>query len=208
MRNVNVMAYAALGLIIMALVGALIYLEKSNVKNIQAIQTANSEKIAALEKEKEFESIENVSMENIMQKLGLIMSSSAHNNAEDAFDNFDNETKYCGTEKDFAKTYFKTIEESLSSARAKSQVAYFKSVVSSTLSLVVLCMDKNGFVNSPEKEKSICQGDGDMWPVFSVSEGAQWGGCGFEIDKKAGTFKYCATFGEIKAICTQDGCNF
>ncbi|EKE20459.1 MAG: hypothetical protein ACD_7C00573G0003 [uncultured bacterium] len=197
MKNTNIV-YGFLGLTIVFLLGIIVYLYQDNLK-----------KTAILEKQSAIKPIADIPMENIFKLLETAVREIEGGDSEVVFANLNKETEYCGTAVDFAKVYFKTMEESLESARTKAQVAFFKSTAFSTLPAVIICMDNNSFVNSPKKEESICQGDdSNKWPNFSNLEGAQWGGCDFEIDKKKRTFKYCATFGEIKIVCTQDGCKF
>lgn len=198
MKNLNVVIYGFIGLVIVSLLGATVYLYQDNLK-----------KTAILEKQSPIADLPTGDIFKALEGAAPLISNGKDIGDRDAlFASLNKETEYCGTSVDFAKAYFKAIEESLASARLKAHVASFKSTALSTLSAVILCMDNNSFINPPKEDEIICQGDEEMWPNFSTTEGASWGGCDFEIDKANETFKYCATFGEIKATCTETGCSF
>lgn len=99
---------------------------------------------------------------------------------------------------------------SLNSARDKAQEASFKSTVSSTVPMAILCMEEEQNILPPSEYAKMCtmeDGEEFIWPM--LDETGVWGQL---IDGNAadGTFAYTANLpaSGLTATCTQLGCEF
>lgn len=212
MKNINIVIYGFLGLVIVSLLGVIIYLYQDGAKKIELIKAENNNATEALKKETACLPIINFSMKKAIEKAkSTVYTTEADSNVgilRELSEGMDTTVKYCGTEKEVAESWIAGIEEvTKSSQENSSEIMAFKALLASSVTIVKTCIYNKKFVNAPEANNLVCEGYGN-WSDFREAKGGSWGGCDFEIDKKAGTFKYCATFGEIKAVCTQDGCNF
>ncbi len=91
--------------------------------------------------------------------------------------------------------------------------ASIKSMISSTVPGMILCMEDNGYLTEPKEGQEMCRGNSayGVWPVLN-DKGAKWGGCKMSVERVGGMiehFAYCATMADgMIVMCRESGCDF
>lgn len=70
------------------------------------------------------------------------------------------------------------------------------------------CLRSEKTVNEPEIGVPICA-DETEWMEFENYWGSiRYDRCEFKVDKENNKYTFCASYGDINALCTQSGCVF
>lgn len=85
-----------------------------------------------------------------------------------------------------------------------------KTMIFSTVPMMIKCMDDNGYMMEPVENGEICRGNSSAtWPVIS-DQGGRWGGCEMSVQRINGvikSFEYCATMTDGSIFhCSKVGC--
>lgn len=151
--------------------------------------------------------------------IGLISSDVIA--AQESYEDVDNVTKKTAIK--YATKYGMTQRSTDRSALATKVVlqhmvgdtlaASMRSIISSTVPGMILCMNDNGYVTEPKEGQEMCRGNSayGVWPVLS-DKGAKWGGCKMSVERTNGMiehFTYCATMADGTIVtCEETGCDF
>lgn len=202
MKNLNVFIYLILGGLLVFLAVFSFFVWKNKTEEINILKIEN-------EQFKNCRPISKFLLGDISPDISrrINFAYSQREDMQDVFaeiEKLDKHIIYCGTEYSIIKSL---TEENMKESTELAQKALFMSTISSMPSQVSSCMGEEKFINIPQKGIEVCQG-GSSWPDFKdIPGGASWDGCDFEIDKKAGTFKFCATYKDITMLCTETGCS-
>ncbi|MDX9914109.1 MAG: hypothetical protein RBS77_06035 [Candidatus Moranbacteria bacterium] len=202
MKNTNVFIYLILGGLIVFLAVFSFYVWKNKTEEINILKIEN-------EQFKNCRPISKFLLGDISADISrkINFAYSQREDMQDVFaeiENLDKNIIYCGTEYSIIKSL---TEENMKESTEMAQEALFIKTVSGMSAQVMACMDEEKFINAPQKGAEVCQG-GSNWSDFGdIPGGASWDGCDFEIDKKARTFKFCATYEDVLMLCTENGCS-
>lgn len=116
---------------------------------------------------------------------------------------------YCASGDDLATAFATEKANVIEQERmAMSDLMLLLPILTPTADIVKKCLNADRFVSDPAANTFICENISPAvnWPNVTTYE-AQWGGCDMEVERKEGTFSYCAQSNSGTVIqCSQNSC--